>query len=50
MTGGQEVCLVALRRKALRRLGGKHGRRKKPPGKVQRRHDEPHPTPSEPHF
>ena len=28
VTGGQEICLVALRRKALRRLGGKHGRKR----------------------
>jgi 23S rRNA (cytidine2498-2'-O)-methyltransferase len=30
VTGGQEVCLVALRRKALRRLGRKPARRRRP--------------------
>jgi 23S rRNA (cytidine2498-2'-O)-methyltransferase len=35
VTGGQEVCLVALRRKALRRLGRKARRRRAPhPSKV----------------
>jgi 23S rRNA (cytidine2498-2'-O)-methyltransferase len=50
VTGGQEVCLIALRRKALRRLGGKHSRRKKPQPHMQSRVDEAHTTPSEPHF
>jgi 23S rRNA (cytidine2498-2'-O)-methyltransferase len=53
-SGGQEVCLVALRRKALRRLG----RRKKPrarsgersPGGGQIRRDPPHPAVPGPHF
>ncbi len=50
VTGGQEVCLVALRRKTLRRLSGKHGRGRKSLGKVQSRIDPPHLTPSDPHF
>jgi 23S rRNA (cytidine2498-2'-O)-methyltransferase len=50
ITGGQEVCLVALRRKALRRLGGKRTGRKKQRRGTQSRLDEPHPAPSEPHF
>jgi 23S rRNA (cytidine2498-2'-O)-methyltransferase len=50
VTGGQEICLVALRRKALRRLAGKHARRKKSPHRVELRVDPAHPTPSEPHF
>jgi 23S rRNA (cytidine2498-2'-O)-methyltransferase len=47
VTGGQELCLVALRRKALRRLGRKaasSGERNR------RRKDKPHSTPSGPHF
>ena len=50
VTGGQEVCLVALRRKALRRLAGKHGRKRKPRVSSETRVDQPHTTPSEPHF
>jgi 23S rRNA (cytidine2498-2'-O)-methyltransferase len=50
VTGGQEVCLVALRRRALRRLTGKHGRGKKPERAVPSRVDPPHSTPSGPHF
>jgi len=54
VTGGQEVCLVALRRKALRRLGKKKinakaqsGRRR---GKRERRQDQSHKTLPGPHF
>jgi 23S rRNA (cytidine2498-2'-O)-methyltransferase len=50
LTGGQEVCLVALRRKALRRLSGKHNRKRKPRVSGETRVDQPHTTPSEPHF
>jgi 23S rRNA (cytidine2498-2'-O)-methyltransferase len=60
VTGGQEVCLVALRRKALRRLGHKLNRRSamssRPNGKRKRRakkdsrRDEPHTTLPGPHF
>ncbi|HEX3600592.1 MAG TPA: SAM-dependent methyltransferase [Lacipirellulaceae bacterium] len=50
VSGGQEVCLVALRRKALRRLGGKRRRPRKASGESQLRADQPHSTPSEPHF
>ncbi len=47
VTGGQEICLVALRRKALRRLG----RKQRGAGRLNRkRHDQPHTAPSEPHF
>jgi 23S rRNA (cytidine2498-2'-O)-methyltransferase len=46
-TGGQEVCLVALRRKALRRLGKNHGRKRS--GATVRR-DAPQTRPSGPHF
>jgi 23S rRNA (cytidine2498-2'-O)-methyltransferase len=47
VTGGQEICLVALRRKALRRLGKarKHVR-----AVSQKRPDEGHTTLPEPHF
>src|SRR4051794_23116058 len=47
VTGGQEICLVALRRKALRRLG-KARRHKRSVG--QKRPDEGHTTLPEPHF
>ena len=50
VTGGQEVCLVALRRKALRRLGGKRTRGRKPRVRKETRVDQPHITPSEPHI
>jgi 23S rRNA (cytidine2498-2'-O)-methyltransferase len=52
VTGGQEVCLAALRRKALRRLGrsGAHMRSRKRPLRVDKRHDLPHQAPSGPHF
>lgn len=57
-SGGQEVCLVALRRKELRKLGHKRkGRVKKGPTRGDRasargpaRTDPPHPTLSGPHF
>ena len=47
VTGGQEICLVALRRKALRRLGKarKHAR-----AVSQKRPDEGHTTLPGPHF
>jgi hypothetical protein len=48
VTGGQEICLVALRRKALRRLGKTH-RHKRPVAK-KKRPDEGHTTLPEPHF
>jgi 23S rRNA (cytidine2498-2'-O)-methyltransferase len=47
VTGGQEICLVALRRKALRRLGRK---RKRKQSLSQNRSDEGHTTLSGPHF
>ena len=47
VTGGQEICLVALRRKALRRLG----RKRKAAGKPgQKRADEAHIEAPKPHF
>jgi 23S rRNA (cytidine2498-2'-O)-methyltransferase len=47
VTGGQEICLVALRRKALRRLG----RKRKGAGALSReRPDEGHSTIPGPHF
>jgi 23S rRNA (cytidine2498-2'-O)-methyltransferase len=54
-TGGQEVCLVALRRKALRRLGRKHKskrahRRGEPASAGRKRGDQPHSGPPAPHF
>jgi 23S rRNA (cytidine2498-2'-O)-methyltransferase len=63
MTGGQEVCLVALRRKALRRLGKKLSRKRKqggsevasarpssPRSATKRRSDPPHTGLPGPHF
>jgi hypothetical protein len=60
VTGGQEVCLVALRRKALRRLGRKRNqdvalsrpstKRSEPDGKRQERRDKPHKTLPGPHI
>jgi 23S rRNA (cytidine2498-2'-O)-methyltransferase len=50
VTGGQEVCLVALRRKALRRLGKKLNRKRPRGHRVELRTDAPHPTLPEPHF
>jgi 23S rRNA (cytidine2498-2'-O)-methyltransferase len=57
-SGGQEVCLVALRRKELRRLsrkrkgrvqkGSNQGERASARGQVRR--DPPHPAPAGPHF
>jgi 23S rRNA (cytidine2498-2'-O)-methyltransferase len=51
VTGGQEVCLAALRRKALRRIG-KSARNKprKRPSRTATRRDAPHSGPSRPHF
>lgn len=48
-TGGQEVCLVALRRKALRRIGALSRKRKKSESK-KRRADQPHSMLPGPHF
>lgn len=48
VTGGQEICLVALRRKALRRLGGKRTRKRKPRVRQETNVDQPDITPSEP--
>jgi 23S rRNA (cytidine2498-2'-O)-methyltransferase len=59
VSGGQEVCLVALRRKALRRLGRKPSRKrtstrsvesKQAVKQTQRRRDERHESPAGPHF
>jgi len=50
VTGGQEVCLVALRRKALRRLGGKRSRKPKRRSRQQPRSDAPHRSLPGPHF
>jgi 23S rRNA (cytidine2498-2'-O)-methyltransferase len=52
VTGGQEVCLVALRRKALRRLGrkSKHKRKSHPQPQPVERQDAPHPPVPSPHF
>jgi hypothetical protein len=58
-SGGQEVCLVALRRKALRRLGSsgrnsalnKSSKGRRPHrGKKKTRTDQPHSSLPEPHF
>ena len=49
-TGGQEVCLAALRRKALRRLGNSNQARRKRPSRAENRRDTGHPTPPSPHF
>jgi len=51
VSGGQEVCVVALRRKALRRLGRARSRGRK--AKLDTRHerrDDSHPAPPTPHF
>jgi 23S rRNA (cytidine2498-2'-O)-methyltransferase len=57
LSGGQEVCLVALRRKALRRIGRKTthkktvSRRRKPVvSEARRRRDSAHESPAGPHF
>jgi 23S rRNA (cytidine2498-2'-O)-methyltransferase len=60
VTGGQEVCLVALRRKALRRLGRKRNqdlalsrastKSSEADGKRQERRDKPHKTLPGPHI
>jgi 23S rRNA (cytidine2498-2'-O)-methyltransferase len=47
VTGGTEVCLVALRRKALRRLRGRKSIASKSGRKQQ---DQAQNTPSDPHF
>lgn len=49
-TGGQEVCLVALKRKALRRVATKRSRGRKPSGNVKRRHDASHSPLTGPHY
>ncbi|HEY3391364.1 MAG TPA: SAM-dependent methyltransferase [Lacipirellulaceae bacterium] len=48
VTGGQEVCLAALRRKALRRIGRAASRRR--PSGTGLRRDLGHKRPSGPHF
>jgi 23S rRNA (cytidine2498-2'-O)-methyltransferase len=50
ITGGQEICLVALRRKALRRLGRKRKRVGAVPQARQTREDGPHSATSGPHI
>jgi 23S rRNA (cytidine2498-2'-O)-methyltransferase len=47
VTGGQELCLVALRRKALRRLGRKQNRKR---AIRENRRDTGHISPAGPHF
>ncbi|HVT30193.1 MAG TPA: hypothetical protein VHE81_19430, partial [Lacipirellulaceae bacterium] len=47
VSGGQEVCLVALRRKALRRLGRKA---KQAHARIRQRRDEGHSALPGPHF
>jgi 23S rRNA (cytidine2498-2'-O)-methyltransferase len=49
-TGGQEVCLVALKRKALRRVGSKRARTKTSRRATTGRTDSAHPTLQGPHF
>jgi 23S rRNA (cytidine2498-2'-O)-methyltransferase len=49
-TGGQEVCLVALKRKALRRVGAKSHSKRKLRDRGQMRVDPPHSTLHRPHF
>jgi len=49
-TGGQEVCLVALKRKALRRLGAKLSSKRQSRGSGLQRNDRAHPTLLGPHF
>ncbi len=53
ISGGQEICLVALKRKALRRVAGKTRKTSKTrsaSNKPTRRADGPHPLPRRPHF
>jgi 23S rRNA (cytidine2498-2'-O)-methyltransferase len=51
VTGGQEVCLAALRRKALRRIGkSARSKPRKQPSRTGTRRDAPHTGPSGPHF
>jgi 23S rRNA (cytidine2498-2'-O)-methyltransferase len=49
-TGGQEVCLVALKRKALRRIGAKLSRKPRSRGRVTHRKDDAHSALPGPHF
>ena len=49
-TGGQEVCLVALKRRALRRIGSKETYKRKSRRATTRRIDSAHPTLPGPHF
>jgi 23S rRNA (cytidine2498-2'-O)-methyltransferase len=49
-TGGQEICLVALRRKALRRVGVKRTSARKPQGRRKARVEKAHSAPPKPHF
>jgi 23S rRNA (cytidine2498-2'-O)-methyltransferase len=49
-SGGQEVCLVALRRKELRRLGRQRKKGERASARGQARRDAPHPTLLGPHF
>ncbi|MCI0331998.1 MAG: hypothetical protein L0228_02080 [Planctomycetes bacterium] len=48
-TGGQEVCLIALRRKALRRVGTLSRKRRRR-GRVENRTDTPHTSLPGPHY
>ncbi len=50
VTGGREVCLVALRRKALRRMGKTLSRKRKRRGREASRTDPPRATLPGPHF
>ncbi len=50
VSGGQEICIVALRRKALRRLGKKRRPVKAGTRGRQTREDGPHKAKSGPHF
>lgn len=47
VTGGTEVCVAALKRRALRRLGRSHGRRR---SQSSKRVDGAHAAPPKPHF
>jgi 23S rRNA (cytidine2498-2'-O)-methyltransferase len=49
-TGGQEICLVALKRKSLRRVGDRQDRRKRRGTIIAIRDDSPHSTLPGPHF
>jgi 23S rRNA (cytidine2498-2'-O)-methyltransferase len=52
LTGGQEVCLAALRRKELRRLGRSsvHALSRKRRVRARQRNDRAHDAPAGPHF